>query len=48
MNDRARAYAKTALIALMTDVGVGLVWALLLLAAALFSGGTSEFIYIDF
>ncbi|MGC9974107.1 MAG: hypothetical protein ABSC36_01785 [Gaiellaceae bacterium] len=34
--------------ALMVDVAVGLLWALLLAAAIVFSSGVSQFIYVDF
>lgn len=30
------------------DVGVGLLWALLLTAAIIFMSGVSQFIYVDF
>jgi hypothetical protein len=30
------------------DVAVGLLWALLLAAAIIFSSGVSQFIYVDF
>jgi hypothetical protein len=39
-----RAHAKTLLI----DVAVGLLWALLITAALVFSSGISQFIYVDF
>jgi hypothetical protein len=32
----------------MVDVAVGLLWALLLAAAIVFSSGVSQFIYVDF
>jgi hypothetical protein len=33
---------------LMVDIAVGLLWALLLAAAIVFSSGISQFIYVDF
>jgi hypothetical protein len=32
----------------LVDVAVGVIWALLLAAAILFSSGVSQFIYVDF
>jgi hypothetical protein len=32
----------------MVDIAVGLLWALLLAAAVVFSSGISQFIYVDF
>ncbi len=34
--------------ALLIDVSVGLLWALLLAAAIVFMSGVSQFIYVDF
>jgi hypothetical protein len=33
---------------LLTDIAIGVGWAALLAAVALFSAGASEFIYVDF
>ena len=33
---------------LLVDIAVGLLWALLLAAALVFSSGISQFIYVDF
>ena len=40
--------SKRALKHLLFDIGVGLVWALLLAAAIIFMSGVSQFIYVDF
>jgi hypothetical protein len=43
-----RAFVKKRAKPLLVDVTVGLLWALLIAAAFVFSSGISQFIYIDF
>ena len=43
------AFVHSALLrAILTDIAIGLLWALLLAVTVLFLSGLSEFIYVDF
>ena len=43
------AFVRSALLrAILTDIAIGLLWALLLAVTVLFLSGLSEFIYVDF